>query len=351
MKSSITKRVVVKNANQQRQRFLSAPPVSRYHIPKTLSELMANDQEIDFAMACLLIARSSMQDLFQRDIDIRKPLREIDTIANDIQQKIHNNLSVTEVIQVIAHHLYQKMNYTSSRNIWDHSNLYLNLVLEGRQGYCLGFVQLWLSLGQRLNYQGKKLHLVAIQSHMSMGNYKQALRCIEKARDILPQKSIDLAMLQADTYRLSGQYKQSIQFCDSYINSHRGRHIDNYILMTIKKIRCYTQMKQYKKAYALCEFVLQSKIKSYYPDIYPKMGIIHVHMGNFSEANKYFDKSAQIEYGDSEIFYGKALIAIQKKQYKKALMYLEEAMAYNVTDIDVQRAFKELQKLPINNTP
>ncbi|WP_372369711.1 transglutaminase family protein [Candidatus Uabimicrobium sp. HlEnr_7] len=499
-------------------------PKKQYEIPESLEQLLEDKPEdFDFTMACLLISNSSIKETFDRDVDIEKWLHELDTIVAEVQENINDKQTPQQVIKAIAHHLYEVLQFGSSQNGWDHSNLYLSLILEGRQGYCLGFAELWIALAQRLSYKGKELPIygVSVPQHIFVrwddgttrinvetlhvpkyskdpkkqllqllqesdrveqipaqnitdeeyierygiseeavknelflknlkprevlgyiyfnrsslngdevkrlnhspqrdemvrrmqrdirlsfklhpedneclnllaysnlyyeGNYKQAiinfekslqreknvtsyvlisracigakqfdkaLKYIDKAYNLKKtgETTTDLTLMEAQIYYVSGQYKKGIEFCNSYIkanNTMRG-FFDN-IFLILSKMQFYTKLGEYDKAYALGQFVLETEIKTYYSYVYPKLGIVLVHMGEIDKANEFFEKSQKMTYQDPEVFYGKGLICVQQKQYKKAQQYFEEALAYYPIDIDAQSGLQSVRKILTEN--
>lgn len=126
------------------------------------------NEKINLATVALKIAAQDLQDTHKQKVNIKKVLQKIDKLAKHIQKRIKNSMLPEEVISTIAHKLYDQEKFQTSQNPWDPSNLYLNLIFEGKQGYCLGFTQLWLSLSERLKWRGKTLpiHGVYAPSHI-----------------------------------------------------------------------------------------------------------------------------------------------------------------------------------------
>lgn len=491
----------------------------QYTIPETLESLLQEKPEdFDFALACLLISRYSIKETFAKDVDIEKWLHELDNIVVDIQENINDTQTPEQVVKAIAHHLYDVLRFVSSQNGWDHSNLYLSLILEGRQGYCLGFVGLWLALAQRLRYQGKPLpmygvsipqhvfarwddgetkinietlhipkyskdprkkllqllqesdrleqipaqnisdeeyieryqispqaisnklylqnltprqvlayiyynrsslnrdeverlkysmerttimkrvhrdvrlsiklnpldidcirllaisnlafeqnyeqaivnfekclqlekslssYILITQACISTAQYKKAFAYIDKAYDLKERGEdiTDLTMMEAEVYYASGKYRKAIELCDAYLKSHNTTlHFFSNLSLILIKIRCYRELGEYDNAYSLAQFLVDTEIEDYYVNTYPQMGIILAMMGEKQQANEFFDKTLKIEYQTGDAFYGKAIIALQEKQYQQALKYLEEAVCYDSINVDISRMLQVVRQ-------
>jgi|GEM_PF-907819 len=114
-----------------------------------------DEEEIDPARANLILAKK-----IYGEFDIEKYLKEIDRMAEDLRPKILLLESPREKIDRINHYLFQEKGFTSPWIKGDPNDLYLNQVLERKQGNCVGLSYLYVSLSRRLN-----LPIYAVYAH------------------------------------------------------------------------------------------------------------------------------------------------------------------------------------------
>ena len=107
---------------------------------------MEDEVEIDPARANLILAKK-----IYGEFDIEKYLKEIDRMAEDLRPEILLLESPREKIDRINHYLFQEKGFTSPWIRGDPNDLYLNQVLERKQGNCVGLSCLYVSLARRLN--------------------------------------------------------------------------------------------------------------------------------------------------------------------------------------------------------
>ena len=138
-------------------------PISYNQIRTFLDAILQRpDHEANLAAIALMVAWEDFRDTFGKDLDIVGYLRKIDRMADKIQVNIQDKMEPREVIATMATHLYETEKFCTSQNGWDPSNLYLNMILDGKQGYCLGFAELWLALAERIKWRGKRLPIYGV---------------------------------------------------------------------------------------------------------------------------------------------------------------------------------------------
>ncbi|MEA1926579.1 MAG: tetratricopeptide repeat protein [Candidatus Auribacterota bacterium] len=104
------------------------------------------EEEIDPAQVNLILAKK-----IYGEVDIEKYLKEIDRMAEDLGPAILLLKSPREKIDRINRYLFQEKGFTKPWIRGDPDDLFLNRVLERKQGNCVGLSCLYTSLGRRLN--------------------------------------------------------------------------------------------------------------------------------------------------------------------------------------------------------
>lgn len=152
---------------------------------KSLEEIFRlPDEQIDLGTAALLVAKEDYEETFQQRLDVEQYLKILDQMAATIQSRIQDTMEPEQVITAISHYLYDEQKFATSQNGWDPGNLYLNMILDGRQGYCLGFAEMWLALAERIEWQGKPLPIygVLVPFHIFCrwddGNYRRNIETL-----------------------------------------------------------------------------------------------------------------------------------------------------------------------------
>ena len=131
----------------------------------TLESLLErSEKDFDLARTALMISDQYSQATFDHEVRVESYLKQLDKMARSIQKRINDSMNPREVIKTINHYLYDELNYKSSQNAWDPANLFLDMVIDGQQGYCLGLSTLWIVLAERIDWRGEKLPIYGVSA-------------------------------------------------------------------------------------------------------------------------------------------------------------------------------------------
>jgi tetratricopeptide (TPR) repeat protein len=103
--------------------------------------LKLKEDQIDIAVGSLIIAKGMYPD-----IDIRKYLNQIDTMAKELESKVKSCKNPRETIKAINRYLFvrQKLKYNQDK-------YFINNVLDEKSGHCVSLSCLYLSIAERLH--------------------------------------------------------------------------------------------------------------------------------------------------------------------------------------------------------
>jgi tetratricopeptide (TPR) repeat protein len=107
-----------------------------------------NEQHIDIATAALLVSRHWNPDL--NVVRYRDKIDEMACVIKERMQKAHTGTG-PETIEIVNNYLYKELGFKAVNTAADPLDLFLDSVIERRQGYCLSLSILYLSLAERLN--------------------------------------------------------------------------------------------------------------------------------------------------------------------------------------------------------
>lgn len=104
------------------------------------------DQDINLAEAALMIARFEYQDL-----DISDYLSKIQSIANEINNRLPETANAAEILKQLNHVLFIEKGYEgNSQSYYDPRNSFLNDVIERKLGIPISLSILYIELGHAL---------------------------------------------------------------------------------------------------------------------------------------------------------------------------------------------------------
>lgn len=104
------------------------------------------DQDINLAEAALMIARLEYEDL-----DIENYLSKIQSIANEINNRLPETANAAEILKQLNHVLFIEKGYEgNSQAYYDPKNSFLNDVIERKLGIPISLSILYIELGHAL---------------------------------------------------------------------------------------------------------------------------------------------------------------------------------------------------------
>jgi len=105
-----------------------------------------DDQRIDLARACLLIAQDAYPAL-----DVERYLAEIDGLAIRLRSRLPNRGGAEEKVMALNQFLFADLGFVgNTRDYYDPRNSYLNEVLDRRTGIPITLGILYMELGRRV---------------------------------------------------------------------------------------------------------------------------------------------------------------------------------------------------------
>ncbi len=112
------------------------------------AEVDCPDDQIDLARAALWIAQEEYPDL-----DTSAYLKQLDTMAEELRDRLPTERYPLKVIQAINRYLFEELGFSGNdTDYYDPRNSFLNDVLERRTGIPLTLSIVYLVLAQRLDF-------------------------------------------------------------------------------------------------------------------------------------------------------------------------------------------------------
>ena len=121
--------------------------IHRQTIVDELRQIVAEDQDdFNLAHAALLVAK-----LDNDDVDVDAYLKELDSMADDIQDELPEDAEETSRLAALNRYLFEDRGFHGSRTDYYHrANSYLNQVIDDREGLPITLSVLYMELGKRL---------------------------------------------------------------------------------------------------------------------------------------------------------------------------------------------------------
>ena len=119
----------------------SGPRQQLYH-------LVHQSPNFDLATAALYIAQEDYPDL-----NVAEYLNVLDTMADEVRERLPQPAYPLRVMQVINQYLYEDLGFTgNTENYYDPCNSFLNQVLERRTGIPITLALVYLEIARRLDF-------------------------------------------------------------------------------------------------------------------------------------------------------------------------------------------------------
>lgn len=119
------------------------PPRPRFYFQQALQQ-----QPINLAEAALYVAQTAYPNL-----DISTYLRQLDQMAEAVEERLPAERYPLKVVQVINQYLFAELGFSgNSKNYYQPENSFLNRVLERRTGIPITLALLYLEIAQRLKF-------------------------------------------------------------------------------------------------------------------------------------------------------------------------------------------------------
>ncbi|GGA00102.1 hypothetical protein CYANOKiyG1_11790 [Okeania sp. KiyG1] len=112
------------------------------------SEINQSDQQIDLAKAALYLALE-----YEPEFDPDEYLNVLDTMADEVREKLPEKLYPLQIIKTINNYLYDDLGFSGNTiDYYDPQNSFLNQVIERRTGIPITLSLVYLEIANRINF-------------------------------------------------------------------------------------------------------------------------------------------------------------------------------------------------------
>lgn len=231
-------------------------------------EINQPDEQIDLAKAALYIAQEEYPDL-----DPAEYLNALDTMADELQDRLPQQRYPLRVIQSINQYLYDDLGFTGNvAEYYDPRNSFLNEVIERRMGIPITLSLVYLELAKRIDFP---MVGVGMPGHFLI---RPAVSEMEAFVDAFHQGEV---MFSHDCQaKLTKIYGQPVILQSEFLDSISHRQFLARMLLNLKSI--YLQQDNLEKALAAVERILLL-----FPDVPGELrdrGLINYQLGQWIAA-------------------------------------------------------------------
>lgn len=214
-------------------------PLARQYFYK---EIYQPEEQIDLAKAALYIAQEEYPDL-----DPDEYLNALDTMADEVKERLPDQPYPLRVIQTINQYFYDDLGFTGNTDdYYDPRNSFLNEVIDRRTGIPITLSLVYLEIAKRLDFPmvgiGMPGHFLIRPNFQDAGIFVDAFNRGE------------ILFEQDCQERLSQIYQQPVELKPSFLEPVSNRRFLARMLMNLKLI--YLNGNQLSKALAVVERIL-----------------------------------------------------------------------------------------------
>lgn len=214
-------------------------PLARQYFYK---EIYQSEEKIDLAKAALYIAQEEYPEL-----DPGEYLNALDTMADEVKERLPDQRYPLRVIQTINQYLYDDLGFSGNKNdYYDPRNSFLNDVIDRRAGIPITLSLIYLEIAKRVDFPmvgiGMPGHFLMRPDFQDAGIYVDAFN----GGEILFEQDCQ--------ERLSQIYQQRVDLKPSFLESVTNRRFLARMLMNLKLI--YLNGNQLYKSLGVVERIL-----------------------------------------------------------------------------------------------
>jgi regulator of sirC expression with transglutaminase-like and TPR domain len=232
-------------------------------------EIHQPDEQIDLAKAALYIAQEEYPDL-----DPSEYLNALDTMADEVQERLPAERYPLRMLQTINRYLYDDLGFTgNTADYYDPRNSFLNDVIDRRTGIPITLALVYLEIARRLDFPmvgiGMPGHFLIRPEFQEAGIFVDAFNRGE------------ILFEQDCQERLAQIYGQPVQLQPAFLEAVTHRRFLARMLANLKII--YLNRQDLQKALTTVERILLL-----FPDSPLEVrdrGILYYQMGRHSEAS------------------------------------------------------------------
>ena len=273
--------------------------------------IQIDEQLLDIAETSLLIAKEEYSE-----IKIRDYVECIDWYARMIKARIMESDEPETIVNTINEFLFDELGFTYvlTGNLED---LYLNKVIDGRKGNCIGLSILYLSIAERLKLP---LFGVNVPEHIFI-RYDDGEQRINIE---MGHRGMSLSDTFYVTHSIERFDKNSVESGCFLMNLNKKEVISN-VLLNRSKIR--REGGNHRGALDDCNKAILLNSKN--PGAYCNRGVIFEKMEMISEAIKNYSLAISLNHKYASAYYNRGSIFGVKGEYGKAIEDFSEAISIN----------------------
>ncbi|MBD2363959.1 SirB1 family protein [Anabaena minutissima FACHB-250] len=231
-------------------------------------EIQHSDEHIDLAKAALYIAKEEYPY-----IDIEEYLNVLDTMAEEVQERLPSSRYPLRIIQTINEYLYDDLGFDGNQsNYYDPCNSFLNDVIDQRTGIPITMALVYLEIARRIDFP---MAGIGMPGHFLI---RPAIPDMEIFVDAFNRGEVMFA--QDCQERLNQMFQQNVTLRPEFLATVSKRQFLGRILANLKYI--YLRQQQLEKSLAVVERILllfphaTSEVRD--------RGLLNYQLGNYSEA-------------------------------------------------------------------
>ena len=200
------------------------------------------DEEIDLAKAALAFARTEYPDL-----DIEEYLNALDTMAEEVRERLIEERYPLKVIKTINSYLFDDLGFEgNTRNYYDPRNSFLNDVIDRRTGIPITLSIIYLEIAKRIDFPmvgiGMPGHFIIRPNFENAGIFVDAFN----QGEILFEQDCE--------ERLQQVYQQPVKLEPRFLAPVSNREILVRMLTNLKMI--YLHQREFNKALVTIDGIL-----------------------------------------------------------------------------------------------
>lgn len=231
-------------------------------------EIQHSDEQIDLAKAALYIAKEEYPY-----IDIEEYLNTLDTMAEEVKERLPSSRYPLRVIQTINQYLYDDLGFVGNQsNYYDPRNSFLNEVIDLRTGIPISLALVYLEIARRIDFP---MLGIGMPGHFLI---RPAIPDMEIFVDAFNRGEVMFTQDCQD--RLNQMFQQQVTLRPEFLATVSNRQFLARMLANLKYI--YLRQQQLEKSLAVVERILLL-----FPDATSEMrdrGLLNYQLGNYAAA-------------------------------------------------------------------
>lgn len=233
-------------------------------------EIHQPDDQINLARAALYLALEEYPQL-----DVEQPLNALDTMADEVKERLPAEPYPLRLIQTINQYLYQDLGFAGNTdNYYDPRNSFLNDVIERRTGIPITLSLVYLAIAERINFP-----MIGVNMP---GHFLIRPRFDEMEVFVDAFNQGEILFLQDCQQRLSQLYGRAIELQPGLLEAVSPHQFLARMLTNLKAI--YLSQSNLQKALAAIERILLL-----FPEAAPELrdrGLLYYHLNRWVEARQ-----------------------------------------------------------------